>query len=623
MFAKRVDLPEGTEQARVATGYFPWLLGALFIMSSLFQMLTIRGTAVSAGVARGRAFVVACGYRSAAPRRSIQASEVEGERVRLEAALNRAASELLAVQQEVTDRIGRGPADIFGAQALVARDPTLREQVLLTVEKKHINVEAALAEFIDGYTRRLDAVPDTYVRERAADVRDVGRRVLAALVDQPGVDCLHLSENAIVVADELLPSVTARIELSRARGFVTERGNKYSHSSILARSLGKPAVAAAPEASLKIRTGDRVIVDGVAGLVLVNPDKSVEREYQRVEAELREYREGLTPLIDVPSVTRDGTKIPLLANVNKFADIEAALLYRAEGIGLYRTEFQFSTRSAFPSEEEQYEVLERAAEHFRPRRVVFRLLDAGGDKALPYLPLPASRNPSLAQRGIGLLLKHPDLLKVQLRAILRASADHPVSILLPVVRGLEDVRQARQVVQQVQDELARAGKRFDAAIPVGAMIEIPSAALMARSLADEVDFLSLGTNDLVQYLLAAEREDETVAAYYQPLHPGVLQLIRQVAEAAKSANQELTICGDMAANPLHTALLLGLGLRSFSIAPGEMLEVKSAIRETSLDEAEDLARAAQRLGAVADIEALLAERRPAEAQPLRASARGG
>jgi phosphotransferase system enzyme I (PtsI) len=571
----------------------------------------LRGTGVSAGVAKGTALVIACGYRSAAPQRTILASEVERERARFDAALATAASELAALQTEVSERIGRSQADIFGAQLLALEDRDLREQVLVIVEEKRINVEAALSEVIDRYTRTLDGVPDTYLRERAADVRDVGRRVLSSLIEREGPDGPEIPDGAIVVAEELLPSVTARLQLDRVRALVTERGNKFSHSSILARSLGTPAVAGVPDAALRIKTGDRLIVDGVAGAVFINPETSVEREYDRLDAELRAYKEGLRQLVGLPSVTLDGATIPLLANINKFADTEAALLYQADGIGLYRTEFAFSIRPRFPTEEEQYEFLARAAERFHPRKVVFRLLDLGGDKVLPYFPLPPSRNPSLAQRGVRLLLRHRDVLKTQLRAFLRVSADHPASILLPVVGGVEEVRQAREIVREVQDELAAAGKRFDPEVPVGAMIEIPSAALIARTLAEEVDFLSLGTNDLVQYVLAADREDESVAPYYQPLHPAVLRLIHSVAEAARSAGCGLTICGEMAGDPLLTELLLGLGLRELSVAPGEMLEVKNAIRATRLDDAGDLARRALELGSVAEIEALLSERRAA------------
>jgi phosphotransferase system enzyme I (PtsI) len=576
----------------------------------------LKGIGVSAGVARGAAVVLACGDRSAAPRRSIPVSEVESERARFRAATAAALSELAALQKDVSERIGPAQGEILGAQVLALQDPELQERVVRLVEEQRVNVEAALSEVIDGYTKMLDGVRDSYLRERAADVRDVGRRLLSTLADRRKAGRLELPEGAIIVAGELLPSVTARLQLENARAFVTERGSRFSHSSILARSMGTPAVAGIPEAATQIKTGDRIVVDGVAGIVLVDPEPSVDREYERLEAELRASKAELRHLVGVPSVTGDGTAIQLLANINKFADTEAALRFGADGIGLYRTEFAFSVRPRLPSEDEQYEFLVGAAERFHARKVVFRLLDLGGDKILPYLPLPHSRNPSLAQRGVRLLLEHLDVLKPQLRAFLRVSADHPVSILLPVVSGVEDVRRVREVLRQVQRELTADGRTFDPAVPVGAMIEIPAAALMAQALAEEADFLSLGTNDLVQYVLAADREDERAAGSYQPLHPGVLRLIRLVVDAAEEAGRELTICGEMAGDPANTELLLGLGLRALSVAPGELLEVKSAIRATRMDDARDVSRRALALRSVVEIEALLSERR-ASAAPAR------
>jgi phosphotransferase system enzyme I (PtsI) len=405
-----------------------------------------------------------------------------------------------------------------------------------------------------------------------------------------------------------MPSVTARLELGRARAFVTERGGKFSHTSILARSVGMPAVAGIPEASTRIKTGDHLIVDGFTGVVFVDPAESVRREYGRVETEITAHKQALQNLVDLPAVTRDGVPITLLANVSKFADTEAASLYKAAGIGLYRTEFGFSIRGAFPTEDEQYEFLKRAAERFHPRKVVFRLLDIGGDKELPYFPLPAARNPSLGQRGIRLLLQHPEVLKRQLRAFLRVSAQHPISILMPVVGGLDEVRATRAVIREVERELTAEGKAYDPNTPLGAMIEVPAAALIAPSLAREVDFFSLGTNDLVQYTLAADRENEGIAPYYQPLHPAVLRLIQSVVDAAATGGRPLTICGDMAGDPFYTELLLGLGMRELSVAPGEMLEVKDRIRNTILSNARELARTALTLASSAEIEALLGGR---------------
>jgi phosphotransferase system enzyme I (PtsI) len=569
---------------------------------------TLRGAAVSTGIAIGDAYVLARTHRAVVPRRSVEPENVEGELARFEAALVKAEGELLALRKDVADRIGVGEADIFAAQAQVVRDQALHSQVVAVVHAKRVNIEAALAEVIEKFTRTFDQIPDAYLRERAADIRDVGRRIFAALVDDEGPNLLEIPEGSILVADELLPSATVRFELSRVRAFVTDRGGKFSHTSILARSMRMPSVTGVQEAALKIKTGDRLIVDGISGVIFVHPDEAVEREYARVEAELRGYKEELRKIALLPSVTRDGAVIPLLANVSKLSDTEAAALYRADGIGLYRTEFSFSIRSTFPTEEEQYEFLKLAAERMHPRKIVLRLLDVGGDKELAYLPLPASRNPSLAQRGIRLLLRNPDVLRRQLRAFLRVSAQHPVSILLPMVGGLEEVRAARMVLEHVKAELASEGARFNAHVPIGVMLEIPSAAVLTATLAKEVDFFSLGTNDLVQYLLAADREDETAAEYYRPLHPAVLRLIHSVAEAARNAGRPLTICGEMAGNPQYSELLLGLGLREFSVAPGEMLEVKNAIRNATLEGAKLLAAEALEAVSVTEVEALLERR---------------
>jgi phosphotransferase system enzyme I (PtsI) len=579
----------------------------------------IKGTPVSTGVAHGTAYVLACAHRTAGPRRTIAADEVDRELERFETARAAGEKDLLALKATVSEKIGASEADIFAAQALLLADPAFRNQVSALVRDKRINAEAAVAEVIEKFTRAFDEISDPYLRERAVDVRDVGRRVLAALIEERAPETLNIPAGSIVVAEELLPSVTARLEVGRARAFVTERGGKFSHTSILARSLGTPAVVGVTEASTRIKTGDPLIVDGYTGVVFIDPSESVQREYGRLEGEIRAHKESLRHLVDLPAITRDGTEIALYANVSKFADAEAALLYNAAGVGLYRTEFGFAIRGHFPSEDEQFEFLNRAAERFHPRKLTFRLLDIGGDKDLPYFPLPAAHNPLLAQRGIRLLLEHPAILKTQLRAFLRISAQHPIQILMPMVGGLEEVRATRAVMREVERELAAEGKAFNPKTPLGAMIEVPAAALIAPALAREVDFFSLGTNDLVQYLLAADRENEGIARYYQPLHPGVLRLLALVVDAAAASARPLTICGDVAGDPFYTQLLLGLGLRELSVAPGEMLEVKDRIRNTDLAEARELARAALALGSASEIEAMLEGR---EDRPQAVSSAG-
>jgi phosphotransferase system enzyme I (PtsI) len=569
----------------------------------------LKGTIVSPGIAHGTAYVMTRAVRAVIPRRVLEAAEIEGELARFEAALTKAETELLALRRDVAERLGAGEADIFAAQAMVVRDHALHDQVVAVVHQERVNVEAALADVIDRFIRAFEQISDAHLRGRATDIRDVARRVFAALVTDDGPGAPDIPEGSILVADELLPSVTARFELNRVRAFVTDRGGKFSHTSILARSMRMPALTGVPEAAVKIRTGDHLIVDGVSGSVFVNPDEPTRREYGRVEADLHGYKEDLRKFVDLPSVTLDGTVVLLLANVSKLVDWKAAFLYKADGIGLCRTEFAFSTRSSFPTEDEQYASLKYAAERFHAGKIVLRLLDVGGDKELSYFPLPASRNPSLARRGIRLLLKNPDVLRRQLRAFLRLSADHPVSILLPVVCGLEDVRATRAIVKDVMRELGAEGTSFDPDVAIGAMIEVPSAAILAAALAREVDFLSLGTNDLAQYVLAADREEESMAEYYQPLHPAILRLIASVAEAARAAGRPLTICGEMAGDTRYTELLLGLGLRELSVAPGgEMLEVKNAIRKVTMVDARALAAEALEAGSAREVEALLERR---------------
>jgi phosphotransferase system enzyme I (PtsI) len=568
----------------------------------------LRGAPVSPGIARGTAYVLACATGTPVPRATIAPDAVDAELARFHAALDRADGELVALRKAVTDKIGADQADIFAAHVLMVRDPAFHDRVTALIRDKQLSAETALSEVVETFSRTFEAIPDAYLRERAVDIRDVWRRVLRLLREDQGRDALDIPAAAVVVADELMPSMTARMELGRVSALVSEHGGKFSHTAILARAQGTPAVAGIKDASLVIRTGDRVIVDAIAGAVFVNPSPTVEREYERVEKDMRAVHERLRGLVDLPAVTTDGTSIALLANVSKFADTEAALMVNAGGIGLYRTEFGYAIRDTLPSEEEQFDYLNRAAARLHPRPVALRLLDLGADKALPYLPLSAARNPALAERGVRLLLRERAILDRQLRAFLRVSAEHPVSILIPFVTAIEEVRAVRQALASAQRDLAAEGRRFDERVPLGAMIETPSAAIMASSLARELDFFSLGTNDLVQYTLAADREDEQIAANYQPLHPAVLHLIAAVVAAGAAAERPVSICGDLAADPDCTELLLGLGLRTLSVAPGKLLDVKGRIRTVAIAEARSLATRALAAGSAGEVAAMLAER---------------
>lgn len=548
----------------------------------------IRGTPVSTGIARGRAVVLGEGGMATAPRRTIAESEVGAELAKFQAALLEASNTLAVIQKDVLAKIGPREAAIFDAQILMLRDPAFIGEVQTRCAGGHINVEAAVAEVIQRFTRMFGAIDDVYMRERAADVRDVGRRVLDILLKQQTA-ATPLPDDAILVAPELLPSDTARMNLAATRGVVTERGGKTSHAAILTRSLGLPAVIGAEGATSRIRNGDSLIVDGTAGTIFINPRRDVAQEYERLATQLRADREELKEIVDLPACTLDGVTVRIAANIGKAADAEAAALFRADGVGLYRTEFTFLIRDQSPTPDEQFAIYETVAARLAPREVVLRILDLGSDKALPYLPLPAEANPALGLRGVRLLLKHRALLDSQLEAILRLRAIHNVAICIPGVSGPEEIRAVRAALADAGERLRQAGVPCGETIRLGAMIETPAAAILTREIAREADFLSIGTNDLIQHLLTADRTSHEMLEYYDPLHPAVLRTIHGIVEAAMLENRPVTVCGEMAGNPACTALLVGLGVRSLSVTPGEVLEIKRTVRALNSAGARELA----------------------------------
>jgi phosphotransferase system enzyme I (PtsI) len=550
----------------------------------------IRGVAVSKGIARGRAFVLAAEADFVAPKRAVNQSEIPIEIQRTERALAEVRAQLSELQKSTVARLGADVGAIFDAQILMLGDAGLFQKVKQLITTGPMNAEAALSEVIAKYSRAFGDIQDVYLRERAGDIRDLGRRLLAFLIKGRDESAVSIPGGSIVVADELLPSAIAPLQLGLVRGFISERGGKTSHAAILARSNGTPAITGIKDATTLIKPADYVIVDAIAGVILINPKPPVIRQYEKLEAEFEAYRTSLQEVVDVPGCTKDGVAVTLMTNIGMIADVETTLLAKADGVGLYRTEFAFLVRPAFPTEDEQFYGIRMVAEPLHPRPLVVRLLDIGGDKNLPYLPLPRAPNPFLSKRGIRLMLTHRSILKTQLRVLLRASASHPISILVPMVSSVEDVIGVREVLEESKAELKAASIGFNPNIPVGCMIETPAAAIVMPQLARVVDFFSLGTNDLVQYLLAADREDPEMEPYYDPLHPAVLSTLRLVVESARTTGKELSICGEMAGNTMYTELLLGLGLRNFSVAPGELLEIKKVIRSIDSGEASALAQ---------------------------------
>lgn len=550
----------------------------------------IFGEVASPGLARGTAVVCNCLDDTPIARRVIAESEVAQEIERFDAAVAATENDMIAVGQQAGRNHGKDETAIWGTQLALLRDPLLRETACALCTTKRLNVEAALSEAVATLTATFARLDNPYFRERAADLRDVGNRLQQALAQRECPRLPSFADGTVLVTRELLPSVVVQLDEKTVCGVVVEQGGQTAHATILARARGIPLLINVPNATQVISSGDPIIVDGLAGRIFLHASPHIQREYDRLEADRQAHKSILNDLILKPAVTTDQVAITLCANIGKVADAMSAASVNADGAGLYRTEFVFLAQDHFPLEEEQYKLYRAAAESLKPREVVIRVLDIGSDKLLSYFPLAWEANPSLGRRGIRLLLAHPEILHVQLRAILRLSATHPVSILLPMVGGIEDLRAAKAAIERAQTELAAAGQPFNPNIRVGAMIETPAAVILADRLARESDFLSVGTNDLVQYLLTTDRTSPEVAAYYEPLHPAVLAALAAVASAARRNGKSVSICGEMAGNPAFTELLLGLGFRNLSVNPSELLEIKNAIRSISLQPAHRLAQ---------------------------------
>lgn len=541
----------------------------------------LHGVGVSPGIARGTIFV----YRPedvTPPQRRIEESEIPEEIARFENALLATRAQILEMQQRIAESIGAKDAGIFDAHLLVVEDRTLIDEVLRLLAGEKMNVEHIFQTVAGRYAKTLSEIDDPYLRERALDIHDVTRRVIHNLMGQERRDLASVTTPHILIAHNLAPSDTAQLNRALVLGFATDIGSKVSHTAIMARSLNIPAVVGLHDASAQLATGDHVLLDGYNGFIIVNPSDQTLWEYGELEVKKTEVEEQLTHLRETPSTTLDGRHVILSANIELPEDIEQAQLHGAEGVGLYRTEFFYLNKPELPSEEDQYSAYHRVAEAALPHSVIIRTLDLGGDKFMSALHMPEELNPFLGWRAIRFCLERPDIFKTQLRAILRAGAVGNVKIMYPMISGVDELRKANLVLEECRAELRAEGVPFNEEMEVGAMIEIPSAAIAADILALEVDFFSIGTNDLIQYAIAVDRLNEHIAHLYEPTHPSIIRLIRMTVDAAHAHNLWVGVCGEMAGDILLTPLLLGLGVDELSTSASLVPRVKRAVQALDL-----------------------------------------
>ncbi|GIW43574.1 MAG: phosphoenolpyruvate--protein phosphotransferase [Candidatus Binatia bacterium] len=562
------------------------------------------GQAASPGYGIGRALVLESMLTTTRFPRERQHS-LKRELQRFEKARQTSIAELDRIRDYVERNVPEIDAAMFEAQKLMLSDPAFCARVEVAI-REGLSAEAGVQEAVEGLVHHFAEIDDTYLRERAADVQDIGRRVLRHLL---GLEerSPRVKHGVVLVANEIALSELTIMEQGGLKGLVLGTGGVTSHAAILARSLEIPTVVGVEGAGEKIQDGDVLIVDGNAGLVFVNPRPEVVGEYERLMQEYQAFNRDLEALRDLPAETPDGHRVRLWANIGLLGDVYWVRRHGAEGVGLYRTEVAFMSHREFLDEEEQFEIYRRVVEAMEGKPVTIRTLDLGADKYPRFLHRAEEENPFLGWRSIRISLEMPELFKEQLRAILRASAYGPVRLMFPMISSLEEILRAKELLAEAREEVIRAGHGFDPQMPVGIMIEVPSAVYLASALVREVDFVSIGTNDLIQYLLAVDRNNRKVAGLYEPLHPAVLQAIANVVHAAKAAGRPVSLCGEMAAEPLCAALLVGIGVEDLSMSAFFIPIVKRLIRAISFEDAQSIAEEALRLATVQELKRFVYE----------------
>ncbi|WP_423798091.1 phosphoenolpyruvate--protein phosphotransferase [Neobacillus sp. SAB-20_R2A] len=549
----------------------------------------ISGIAASSGIAIAKAF------RLENPDLKVEKNaitDVNLEIKRLEQALELSKGELQKIKEHTSLNLGDDKAEIFEAHLLVLNDPELINQIKDKIQNEHVNAEFALQEVVNMFVSMFEALDNEYMKERAADIRDVAKRILSHLLGVTIPNPSLISEEVIMIAEDLTPSDTAQLNRQFVKGFTTNIGGRTSHSAIMARSMEIPAVVGTKTVMEDIKNGDVVILDGLDGKVIVNPTEEVIKEYNGKKAAYEAQKAEWAKLVNEPTITKDGEHVELAANIGKPEDLTGVLENGGEGVGLYRTEFLYMGRTQLPTEEEQFAAFKTVLEGMEGKPVVIRTLDIGGDKELPYLELPKEMNPFLGFRAIRLCLEMQDMFRTQLRALLRASVYGNLKIMFPMIATLDEFRSAKALLEEEKQKLLAEGQQVAEKIELGIMVEIPSTAVLADQFAKEVDFFSIGTNDLIQYTMAADRMNQRVSYLYQPYSPSILRLVKMVIDAAHAEGKWAGMCGEMAGDEKAIPLLLGLGLDEFSMSATSILKARSQILRLSKAEMKNLAEKA-------------------------------
>ena len=564
----------------------------------------IKGIGVTPGIVIGKAYLLDR-KKIEAPARVLPEFQVPQEVSRFLDAVEESKKQLRMAKDKLVHEDAAGPSYILDTHLLLLGDKKLIENTVQTIKQSWINSEWALKINLDRVRKVFDSIDDDYLKSRKTDVDYVGERILRNLMGKETESIAQIKEEVIIVAHDLSPADTAHMVKDKVTAFVTDMGGKTSHTAIMARSLEIPAVVGSETATHSVNTGDTLIVDGITGVVVVNPSPEIMQEYQDRQRVRQKMERDLFQFRDLPAETLDGYRVKVLANIELVDEIPSVLQHGAEGIGLYRTEYLYLNRKDLPSEEEHFQAYKKVVEGIYPHPAVIRTLDIGGDKFMSHMDLAEEMNPAMGLRAIRFSLKEVDIFKVQLRAISRASAYGKVKLLLPMISGATEIREVKKILQEVRLNLSAEGIAFDPEMEIGIMIEVPSAVTIADILAKEVDYFSIGTNDLIQYSLAIDRVNESVTHLYQPLHPAVLRLIRHVAKAAHQVGIRVAMCGEMAGEPLYVPILLGLELDDLSMNVLSIFRVKKILRAYTYRECRELVEEALHLATPEEIEELV------------------